>query len=189
MLDEQDRQLVVGTQPADQLGQARRPPRGSGRLPARRAAGASAAPRARARARFASASRTAVPPRAPPRAPRARASRGSPSPRRESCARAPGAMRVCAPTRTLSSTLMCAQSCRFWNVRAMPRRTMRCARLAQQVLALVADGAAARLVEARDDVERRRLARRRWGRSARRSRPSPPSARARRGRGCRRSAG
>ena len=46
----------------------------------------------------------------------------------------------------------------FWNVRAMPLPTIRCGALAEERLAVELDLARVGLVEARDDVERGRLA-------------------------------
>ena len=109
--------------------------------------------RARARARPASASRTAARRPAAARSRRARRSRAPRAPRPRRCA-----PRVCAPTRTLSSTVIVLKSSTFWNVRAIPRRTIPCTRRLQQVSPSKRDLALVRRVEPRDHVERRRLA-------------------------------
>ena len=76
------------------------------------------------------------------------------------CACGPlGAARVaCAPTRTFSRTVIVLKSSRFWKVRAIPRRIDPVRRRREQALALEAELAGVRPVQARDHVERRRLA-------------------------------
>ena len=63
-----------------------------------------------------------------------------------------------APTRTFSSTDIDVNRLMFWNVRAIPRSTMRYAGVCEQRLAVELELAVVRRVEAGDDVERRRLA-------------------------------
>ena len=109
--------------------------------------------RGRARARRASASRTAARRRAAARSRRGRRSRAprAPPPRR----RRP---RVCAPTRTLSSTVIVLNSSTFWKVRAIPRRTIPCTGVFSSVSPAKSDVALVRRVQPRDHVERGRLA-------------------------------
>ena len=66
--------------------------------------------------------------------------------------------RVCAPTSTCSSTVIDSNSSTFWNVRAIPRRTTRCGGVRSRLSPSNAISPVVGLVEARDQVEERRLA-------------------------------
>ena len=133
MLDEEHGDAAPVADGADLVRRAHRPPRGSSRRPARRAAGASARSRAPGRARRACARRTAIRRPDGPRRPRGRTPRSArpPAPRPaaprarrteapSALARKPPRASACAPTRTLSRVVMVANSATFWNVRAMP---------------------------------------------------------------------
>ena len=66
--------------------------------------------------------------------------------------------RACAPTRTFSSTDIDVNRLMFWKVRAIPRSTTRCAGVCSSDVAVELEPALVRRVEPGDHVERRRLA-------------------------------
>ena len=154
MLDEEHGELEVVADLLDERLRARPPPRGSARRRARRGGAAAASRRARARARRASGSRTAArrPGRAHARGDRRRRAPRAPRPRR-ACRPCP-----CAPTSTFSRTDIVRKSWMFWNVRATPLRTILNAGCLRSDAPSRSTVARVGRVQARDDVERRRLA-------------------------------
>ena len=99
----------------------------------------------------------------------ARPGRGSPRRRRAGrrCGRATSDRRISAAVRMFSRAVSEPNTSRRWNVRAMPRRARGVGLEVGDVLAVEQHPAADGLLQAGDDVERGRLARRRSGRSAR----------------------